>query len=210
MIAATLQGTVNATVARLTGIGFFPEVEFDVDDQGVTSADPIFPPIGEIILQVIATGVIFFLLFKFAGPPIKKYFAGRTERIQGEMDAAVAARAEAEAEAANIRTSLGDIAAERSRFVAEAEAQAEALLVEGRARLDSEIAELEARAAGELAGLAGRSGDELRGEIARHAAAAIDVVVAESIDDAVQQELIENFISRVGANGAQGVNGAPV
>jgi F-type H+-transporting ATPase subunit b len=194
MIAA-----VTGYIAAKFG-GSFPQVEFDIDDDGfVTSADPIFPPIGEIILQTIASAVIFYLLWKFAGPPIRKYYAERSARIQRELDEAEAAKAAAVAQATEIRTSLGDIEAERSRIRAEAEAQAEALLADGRARLEIEMAELQTRAEAELATVASRSGDELRSEIARHAARAVDIVVADTVDDAVQQRLIEDFISRVGA-----------
>lgn len=197
-------------IAALTAaVGHLPQVEFEIDDDGfVTSANPILPPIGEIILQTIASAVIFYLLFKFAGPAIKKYYAGRTERIQRELDDAQAKRTEAEAEAARIRSALGDIEAERADFRAEAEQQAAALLVEGRARLADEVAELEARAEAEIAGLASRSGDELRGEITRHASRAVDLVVADTVDDSVRQELIEDFIARVGASTP--VNGASV
>lgn len=191
---------MNALIAQ---IALLPQVAWDVDDKGVTSDGAIFPPIGEIILQTIAFSVIVYLIVKFAGPSIKKYYADRTERIQNEMDAAAAAKEAAAGEAAQIRTSLGDIASERARLQAEAEQAAAELLSEGRARLDAEVAELEARAAAEIAGFASRSGDELRGEISRHASRAIDLVVAESITPDVQQQLIEDFISRVGAsNGA--------
>lgn len=196
--ASTLATSAVVTVGR----GLAPGVEFDVDDQGVTTKNPILPPIGEIILQTIAFAVIAALLWKFAGPAIKKYYASRTERIQREMDEAAAAKTEAEAEAARIRTSLGDIETEREQIRAEARAQAEVLITDGRARLDEEVAELEARAEAELASIAGRSGDELRGEITRHAARAVDVVVADSIDDDVHQRLIEDFISQVGSSGA--------
>lgn len=202
MIAA-----VTATVGNVA-LGLLPEVEFDVDERGVTSADPIFPPIWEIGLQTIAFAVIFFVIWKFGGPPIKRYYAGRTEGIQRDMDDATAAKAAAEAEAERIRTSLGDIEAEREQIKAEAREAAEAMLVEGRARLDQEVAELEERAEAEIATIAGRSGDELRGEIARHASRAIDVVVAETIDETVHQQLIEDFISRVGAASGPSGNGA--
>jgi F0F1-type ATP synthase membrane subunit b/b' len=70
------------------------------------------------------------------------------------------------------------------------------------------VAELEARAAAEIAGLASRSGDELRGEISRHASRAIDLVVAESITESTHQQLIEDFIAKVGASGGPAGNGA--
>jgi F-type H+-transporting ATPase subunit b len=193
---------IATAAARVVTSGFV-QVEFDIDDDGfVTSKNPIMPPIGEVILQIVATGIIFFLLYKFGAPAIKKFYADRTARIQGELDAAAEARTNAETEATEIRAALGDIEAEQARIESEAAAQAEALLADGRARIDAEIAELEARAEAEIASIASRSGDELRGEIARHSARAVDRLVAESLDEGTQQALIEDFITRVG----QGAN----
>ena len=78
-------------------------------------------------------------------------------------------------------------------------AQADAVLTDGRARLATEVAELEAKADAEIAAAGSRVGDELRAEIGRLSAAAVDQVVNGTLDAATQQELIENFISRVGA-----------
>ena len=189
-------------------IMLLPQVAWDTDDKGVTSDGAILPPIGEIVLQTIATAIIFGLLFKFAGPAIKKYYADRTIRIQRELDEAAAAKETAVGEASQIRASLGDIASEKARLQAEADEAAAALLAEGRSRLTAEVAELEARAAAEIAGLASRSGDELRGEISRHASRAIDLVVAESITESTHQQLIEDFIAKVGASGGPTGNGA--
>ena len=73
------------------------------------------------------------------------------------------------------------------------------LLEDGRARLAQELVELDARADADIVAAAGRSGDELRAEIARLSAAAVEHVVTGSLDAATHQELIENFIAKVGA-----------
>jgi F-type H+-transporting ATPase subunit b len=169
------------------------------DGVGSTSLHPIFPPIGELIAGSLASIIIFGAIYKFAGPMVKKSFSDRTARIQKELDDSSAAAAAAEAEAVRIRSAKGDIDAERSRLYADADVQAEALLADGRERLAAEMADLEVRAEAELASAAGRSGDELRSEIARYSAGAIDSVVNGTLDDAAQQDLIEGFIARVGA-----------
>jgi F-type H+-transporting ATPase subunit b len=156
----------------------------------------------EMLFGIPASIIVFALLWKFAGPVVRKGMAGRTARIQAELDTAETTRAEAEAEASQIRRAKGDINAERERLLAEADAQAAALLNEGRERLTQELAELEARADAEIASAAGRAGDELRAEIARLSAAAIDEVVARTLDDSTQQELVESFIAKVGATHA--------
>ena len=166
----------------------------------ITQTPSKFWPEGyELLFGIPASLVVFFLLWKLAGPPVKKGMAARTAKVQVELDAGEAARVAADAEAAQIRQAKGDIAGERARLLAEAGTQAAALLEDGRARLGNELVELEARAVAEIAAAAGRSGDELRAEIARLSAAAVDHVVTGSLDEATHQELIESFIAGVGA-----------
>jgi F-type H+-transporting ATPase subunit b len=169
--------------------------------EDITQTPSKFWPEGyEMLFGIPASLLVFFLLWKFAGPAVKKGMTARTAKIQAELDAAEADRLAAEAEAEQIRKAKGDIAAERARLLAEADTQAAALLADGRVRITQEIAELEARAEAELAAATGRLADELRAEIARLSIAAIDRIVAVSLDEATQQELIENFIATVGAS----------
>ena len=90
--------------------GSLVQVEFDVDDDGyVTAADPILPPIKEIFIGGTASLIVFVAIWKFAGPSIAKAMRDRTARIQGELDGAGQAKVDAETQAAEIRTALGDI-----------------------------------------------------------------------------------------------------
>jgi F-type H+-transporting ATPase subunit b len=169
------------------------------DDNGqIVTHHWLWPEQAELIYGTVSSLVIFWLLWKFAGPPIRKGFTGRTARIQEELDAAAKATAEAEAEAASIRQAKGDIDAERQRMFADAKAQAESLLADGRTRLETEVAELEARAEADIAMASARAGDELRAEIARISSEATDRIVSSGLDDAVHQELVEAFIAKVG------------
>lgn len=171
------------------------------DDNGqIVTHHWLLPEQAEIIYGTLASLIIFYLLYRFAGPPIKKGLIRRTARIQAELDASAAALAEAAAEASEIRQAKGDIEEERLRLLAAADAEADALLTDGRARLEVEIAELEARAVADLEAAAGRSGDELRSEMIRVASASMEAVVADTLDDTTQQDLIESFIQRVGAS----------
>jgi len=190
MIAAQLHG-LAAVVLQAEAV---PN-----DGKGTTSLRPFLPPNGELIIGSLASIIVFALIWKYAGPTMKKAMTDRTARIQGDIDSSTAARAQAEKDAAQIRTSLGDVDGERTRLFAEADAQAEALLEDGRQRLVEEIAELEAKADADIAAAAGRGADDLRADISRYASHAIEASVNASLDDATQQELIEDFIARVGS-----------
>lgn len=169
------------------------------DGVGSTSLSPYWAPIEEVIIGGLASLIVFAMLYKFAWPSIATAMKSRTARIQSDLDTSAAARAQAERDAAEIRTSLGDVDGERTRLFAEADAQAAALLEDGRLRLAQEIEELEAKADADIAAAAGRGTDELRADIARAANQALETSVTSSLDDATQQELIETFISQVGA-----------
>ncbi|MEP7202693.1 MAG: hypothetical protein ABI894_08795 [Ilumatobacteraceae bacterium] len=169
------------------------------EHEDITQTPSKFWPEGyELLFGVPASLLVFFLLWKFAGPPVKKGMAARTAKIQAELDVAEADRVEAEAEGARIRQAMGDIASERTRLLAEADTQAAALVEDGRARLTQEIVELEARAEAELVAATARLSDELRAEITRLSAAAVEVIVTGGLDEATQQALVESFIADVG------------
>ena len=159
----------------------------------------LLPETAEIIYGGLSSVLVIGALIKFAGPLAKKALSDRTAKIQNEIDSARSAKATAEQEAAEIRTALGDIAAERSRVLAEADAQAAALLSEGRARVAAEMADIEAKANADIANASSRVNDELRAEITRLSAIAIERVVTQTLDDKARQGLIENFISKVGS-----------
>lgn len=159
----------------------------------------ILPERAEYVYGGLASIIIFGLLYKLAGPPIKKAFAARTERIQNELDKSAAARRDAEEEAGRIRSALGDIEAERARILAEADAQAAKLLQEGRARIEVEMRDMQTKAEADIAAATSRSSDELRAEIARLSSVAAERAVSSALDDGTKQGLIEDFISKVGA-----------
>jgi F-type H+-transporting ATPase subunit b len=169
------------------------------DSEGIVTHSPILPETAEIIFGGAASVLIFFLLYKKALPLAKKAMADRTAKIQKELDDASNASSSAAAEAAQIRAAKGDIEGERARLLAQADLDAEQALSEGRARLEAEIAELDARADAEIAQLAARSGDELRNDISQLSATAAERAVLENLDAATQNDLIEAFISKVGA-----------
>jgi len=182
----------------ISTIGFLA-AEVDTDDKGYITANPFMPARAEWMYGGVAFLIIAGLLWKYALPAFMKSQAARTDRIQGELDDAAAAKAAATTEAASIREAKGDIDAERQRLLADADLAAAAAIEDGRARLNQELADLEARSIADIATATGRVGDELRSEIARLSTAAVDHVVTGSLDDATHQELIESFISRVGA-----------
>jgi F-type H+-transporting ATPase subunit b len=198
----TVLASILPTIGRFVAAAD-EEVTIDADGHIVTHS-PLWPETPEIIYGGLASLIIFAALWKFGWPQIKKAMNARTAKIQKELDDSAADKAAATAEASQIRQAKGDIAAERTRIMADAAAQAESVLGDGRTRIENEVADLEAKSVADIAAARNRVGDELRAEIARLSVAAVDQVVTGTLDDATHQRLIEDFISRVGATSPAG------
>jgi F-type H+-transporting ATPase subunit b len=169
-------------------------------DDPTQSISWLLPKIGELIYGGLASLIIFAVLFKFGWPAAKKALEARTEKIQKELDDSASAQRGAETEAEGVRRALSDVASERAKLLAEADAQAAALIAEGRARIAADVADMESRAVAEIEASRARVGDELRAEITRYAAMATQDAVRASLDDRTQQDLVDGFIAKVGAS----------
>jgi len=163
----------------------------------------IFPEGAEILWGTLSFLIVAYLLWKFAWPQIIKAMHARTSKIGEQLDEAAQAKLDAEAAAVSIREAKGDIGAERARLLQAADEQAARLLTDGRARLGQEVAELDAKAELDLTATQGRVTAEVQGEVAELAAKAAEQIVTEALQDpALQNDLVEDFIARVGASGS--------
>lgn len=154
----------------------------------------------EIVFGGFASLLVFAALWKFAIPALKKSLGARSEKIQAALDGSATALTDAKAAATQIRANKGDLQAERSRILAEADQTAERVRTEGTRRIAAEIAEVRAKGEADVAAAQGRAQAELHADVAAIASAATEQVVAGSLDGATQQRLIEDFISKVGAS----------
>ena len=155
------------------------------------------PHTNELIWASLAFVLVMGLLVWKAGPAIKKAMVGRTERIQGEMDASAKLRTDAEAERDRIRDALANSDQEAERILSEARATAESMRSTIIGRIDGEIAALRERHEAELGAARRQAQADLTGEVSRIAATAAERIVEVSLDDATQQSLIESYIAQV-------------
>jgi len=160
---------------------------------------PLWPETLEIIWGGTAFLVVAFMLWKLALPAIKSAMQARSDRVQRELDNAAKAKADADAQAADIRARLGDIDAERARMLADADQTAARVLSEGRTRLEAEVVDLQAKTDADLAMAGSRLAGEVEGQVGQMAAGAAEKLVVDQLDDATVQRLIEDFIANIGS-----------
>jgi len=169
--------------------------------------NPLLPETNEIIWGAIGFTVVFLFLAKFGMPAAKKAMDERTVKIQGDLDAAEAAKEEAESIKAEYAAKVADAKTESARIIEEARQAADQLKSDQQARLNEELAAARASAQADIDAAKGQAMAELRGEVSDIAIGAAEAVVGANLDRAAQTQLIEDYINRVQATSGNGSSG---
>ncbi len=154
----------------------------------------------EVIWGTITFTIVVVIIVWKAGPFIKKAMLERTARIGTELSDAEADRVAAEGERDRITASLADSDSESARIVEEARQTADRLTADLEAKAHADAALLRERAAADLDSTRRQAVADLTAEVSRLALGAAEQVVQGNLDDAAQQQLIEQYISQVGAS----------
>jgi F-type H+-transporting ATPase subunit b len=159
----------------------------------------ILPATDELVWGSISFAVLMFLLYKYAYPPVKQAMNARTERIRAELQAADAAKSDAQTLLDQYRAQLNDAKAEAGRIIEEARQAADSIKRDQEVRLQAELAELRQRAIADIDSAKAQAVSDLRGEVAQLAIGAAETVVQRSLDPATQTQLVEDYINQVAA-----------
>jgi F-type H+-transporting ATPase subunit b len=156
----------------------------------------LVPPASELIIGVISFGLLVAFFFWKVRPQIQKYYAERTERIEGGLARAESAQIEAQAVLEQYRAQLADARAEAARIRDEATVQGRQIVAELRAQADREVAEIRARGEAQLAAERSQIVAQLRGELGQVALdLAAKIVDHELARPDEHRALIDDFIA---------------
>lgn len=147
--------------------------------------------------STVAFLIVAGLMVKLAGPAIKKAFSARTERIERELGAAEASRAEAEAASRRVTDAVSGAEAEADRIVAEAREAAASMGAQLRQRADEDAADLRTRAQADIESGKAQAIADLQAEVSQLALGAAEGVVRRNLDPDTQSALVENYINQV-------------
>ena len=144
--------------------------------------------------------LIIVLLFLWKGlGPVKVMWNGRIDRIRNEVTSAADTRAAAEAKLAEVESNIANAADERQRIIAGAKTDAQTVKAQIITRAGTDAADLKSRGLADAEAAKAQATSDLQAEIGALALGAAEKVVANSLDAATQNELINNYIDRVGA-----------
>ena len=155
--------------------------------------------IDEVIWGTIAFLIVAALLIWKGLPAAKNMAAARTERIAKELSDAEAERQSAESALAELHQRIANADDECARIVAEADDTAASLKDQLIAKADADATDVRRRAVDDAASAESQVSHGLEVEVGRLAIGAAEAVVANSLDDAAQSDLIDKYITQVGS-----------
>jgi F-type H+-transporting ATPase subunit b len=163
-----------------------------------TEENPLIPPWGEIIIGLIAFGLVVLVMMRFVAPRFEQVFRARREAIEGGIERAEAMQAEAKAALEQYRAQLAEARTEAAQIRDSARAEGQQILEELRAQAQEESARIVARGEEQLAANRQSVVNELRGQLGALAVELAGRVVGESLaDEARRRGTVDRFLDQL-------------
>jgi len=163
-----------------------------------TAENPLIPPWGEIIIGLIAFGLVVLVMMRFVAPRFEQVFRARREAIEGGIERAEAMQAEAKAALEQYRAQLAEARTEAAQIRDAARADGQQIIEELRVQAQEESARILARGEEQLAANRQAVVNELRGQIGALAVELAGRVVGESLaDDARRRGTVVRFLDQL-------------
>lgn len=160
--------------------------------------NPLIPHVAEIVLAVVVFLLLVFLIAKYVVPRFEKTFAERTQAIQGGLEQAERAQAEAQAALEQYRGQLAEARHDAARIREEAREQGATIISELRDHAQAESGRILAGAQAQIEAERQQVLTSLRAEVGSLATALAGRIVGESLEDeARQRRVVERFLAEL-------------
>ncbi len=157
----------------------------------------IFPSLPALITQLLATFVMFFIVFKFFWKPIKEFIDKRKDFLEKELKEATNLKEEAEANHALADKRIKEMKIEARKIKEEAENQALELRKEILLKAEEEAQAKKDKALRDIEKQKLEAKEDIHREIVGVALLAAQKIVEREIDEKDNTRLVEDFIKDV-------------
>jgi F-type H+-transporting ATPase subunit b len=164
--------------------------------------DLLLPESSELIAGIIAFSIIFFVVWKFALPTLRRTLEARQQAITGRLQAAEETKLEAQSLLTDYQQQVAGAREESGAIIDDARRTAEALRADIVAKAEAEAEEIRAKARRDAAAEIGRAQSALRSEVASLSMDVAERVIGSSLDRESQAALVDAYIDDL-----QGVQG---
>ena len=170
-----------------------------------STQNPLIPTGSELILGIVCFVIVFGILGKMLLPRITKMLAEREDAIQGGINRADEAQAEAQAVLNQYRAQLDDAKHEAARMREEAREAGAQIIAEMREQAQAEARRIVEAAQAQIAAERQQALATLRTEVGSLATELASRIVGESLTDTARQSrMVDRFLSDLEAQGTAG------
>jgi len=160
--------------------------------------DPLIPSLPELIIGTICFVLVFGFLGKVFLPRIQKTLAERTDLIEGGLNRADEAQAEAKQLLEDYQRQLADARHEAARMREEAREQGAQIMAEMREQAQAEARRLTESAQAQIESERQQALTSLRAEVGALATELASRIVGESLEDqARQSRMVDRFLDEL-------------
>ena len=169
-------------------------------DSSVNLGNPILPEVPELIIGVIAFAIVFYFLATKLLPNIRKTLEERTEAIEGGLQQAELAQAEAAQVKADAQQQLAELRHSTADIRAKAQADGAALVEQARTEANVQKEAIIASAHTQLEADRNSAVNVLKADLGKLATELADKIVGERAQDAgLQERIIDRFLDELDA-----------
>ncbi len=157
---------------------------------------PVIPKPAEIVVGLIAFSILFILVRTKVVPLFEKAYRERTDAIEGGIERAEKAQAEAAEALKNYKAQLADARGEAAKLREEARAEGAAIIEQMRTTAQEEAARITAAARASIEAERKQAVNSLLSEVGTIATSLASKIVGESLDDSARQSrVVERFLA---------------
>ena len=173
------------------------------------SQNPLVPTLTELIIGAVSFFIVFGLLGKVLLPRIQKTLQQRTDQIEGGLERAEEAQAEAARVLEQYRQQLAEARHEAARLREEAREQGAQIIAEMREEAQAEARRLAEAANAQIEAERMQALTSLRAEVGALATDLASRIVGESLqDEARQSRVVDRFLDDLEQRGGIGARAA--
>jgi F-type H+-transporting ATPase subunit b len=170
-------------------------MSFSLLAEAGAAPNPLLPHTAEIVVGFIAFGLLYFVMRRKVVPMFEKAFTARTEAIQGGIERAEKAQAEAAQALVQYTEQLSKAQSESQALREDARIQGAAIIEELRAKAQEEAARITASAHASIEAERQQAVTSLRNEVGALAVELASKIVGEALDDqARQSRIVDRFL----------------
>ena len=171
------------------------------EEGGWADAYPIIPHPGELIFGIVAFVILYLVVARKVVPRLEAMYTERAAAIEGQIEEADKANAEAAELLEQYKGQLAESRADASRIREEARAEGAQILAELKAQAQSESERITSSAQAQIAAERQQAVISLRAEVGTLATELASRVVGESLEDeARQRRTVERFLAELEAS----------